>query len=72
MPGRRLPVRAQCRCTSIDLDAWHLTADEADWLRDCAEAILERPIIELPEAARSAADLSAADRDAVAELDRLF
>ncbi|MGD0998440.1 MAG: hypothetical protein ABR941_09025 [Thermoleophilia bacterium] len=31
---------AQCRCTSIDLDAWHLTRDEADWLRDRAEAIL--------------------------------
>ncbi len=63
---------AQCRCTSIDLDAWHLTADEADWLRDRAEAILEQPVIELPEAARSAADLSAADRAAVAALDRLF
>ena len=63
---------AQCRCTSIDLDAWHLTRDEADWLRDRAEAILAQPVIELPEAARSAADLSAADRAAVAELDRLF
>ena len=63
---------AHCRCTSIDLDAWHLTRDEADWLRDRAEAILEQPVIELPEAARSAADLSAADRAAVAELDRLF
>ena len=42
---------AQCRCTSLDLDAWHLTADEANWLRDRAEAILEQPIIELPEAA---------------------
>ncbi|HUK78534.1 MAG TPA: energy-converting hydrogenase A, subunit R, partial [Thermoleophilia bacterium] len=49
---------AQCRCTSLALDAWHLTADEAEWLRDCAEAILEQPVIELPEAARSAADLS--------------
>ena len=63
---------AQCRCTSIDLDAWHLTRDEADWLRDRAEAILAQPVVELPEAARSAADLSAADRAAVAELDRLF
>jgi energy-converting hydrogenase A subunit R len=34
---------AQCRCTSIDLDAWHLTADEADWLRDrAAVAELDR------------------------------
>ena len=63
---------AQCRCTSLDLDAWHLTADETEWLRDCAEAIIEQPVIELPEAARSAADLSAADRAAVAALDRLF
>jgi predicted HAD superfamily phosphohydrolase len=63
---------AQCRCTKLDLDAWHLTADEADWLRDRAEAILEQPVIELPETARSAADLSAADRAAVAALDRLF
>jgi predicted HAD superfamily phosphohydrolase len=63
---------AHCRCTSIDLDSWHLTREEADWLRDRAEAILERPVIELPEAARTAADLSAADRAAVAELDRLF
>ena len=63
---------AQCRCTSLDLDAWHLTAEEAEWLRDRAAAILEQPVIELPEAARSAADLSAADRAAVAALDRLF
>ncbi len=63
---------AQCRCTKLELDAWHLTADEADWLRDSAEAVLAQPVIELPEAARSAADLSAADRAAVASLDRLF
>jgi energy-converting hydrogenase A subunit R len=47
---------AHCRCTSLDLDAWHLTREEADWLRDRAEAILAQPIIELPEAARAAAD----------------
>ena len=34
---------AQCRCTKLDLDAWHLTADEAEWLRDRAEAVLEQP-----------------------------
>ena len=61
-----------CRCTNLDLDAWHLTADEADWLRDRAEEVLEQALIEIPEAARSAADLSAADRAAVARLDRLF
>ena len=57
---------AQCRCTKLELDAWHLNGDEAGWLRDRAEAILAQPVIELPEAARSAADLSAADRAAVA------
>ena len=57
---------AHCRCTSIDLDSWHLTREEADWLRDRAEPILERPVIERPEAARTVADLSAADRAAVA------
>jgi len=63
---------ANCRCTSLDLDAWHLTRDEADWLRDRAEAIRERPLVEIPAGARSAADLSAADRATVADLDRLF
>jgi predicted HAD superfamily phosphohydrolase len=63
---------ANCRCTALDLDGWHLTRDEADWLRDRAAAILEAPLIEIPAFARSAADLSAADRATVTWLDRLF
>ena len=63
---------AQCRSTTVDLDAWHLTRGECEWLRDRAEAVLERPVIELPDEALSAADLSPADRAAVDELDRLF
>ena len=44
--------------------------DEATWLRAC-RAVLARPVIDIPDGARSAGDLSA-DQATVAELDDLF
>ena len=47
------------RCTELSLDAWEMPEDEAAWLRDEAARVLARPVIEIPDGARSADDLSA-------------
>ena len=46
--------------------------DEAAWLREEAARVLARPVIEIPDGARSADDLAPDDRETVAELDELF
>lgn len=61
-----------CRCTTLSLDAWRLPAGEAARLREWAERIVARPLIDLPEGAASLDDLSERDRAAVRELDELF
>ena len=60
------------RCTELSLDAWHMPEAEAAWLREVAARLLARPVIEIPDGARSADDLAAEDRETVAELDDLF
>ena len=60
------------RCTRLSLDAWEMPEAEAKWLRDEAERILARPIIDIPDGAGSADDLSVTDRTTVATLDDLF
>ena len=55
---------AQVRCTELSLDAWEMPEDEAAWLRDEAARVLARPVIEIPDGAGSADDLSADDRNA--------
>ncbi len=60
------------RCTELSLDAWPMPEDEAAWLREVTTKVLARPIIEIPDGARSADDLSPGDRETVAELDDLF
>ena len=60
------------RCTELSLDAWDMPADEKAWLRDEAGRIMERSLIEIPEEAQSASDLTAADAVTVARLDDLF
>ena len=60
------------RCTELSLDAWTVPEDEAAWLREAAGRVLARPVIEIPDGARSADDLSPRDRATVAELDDLF
>lgn len=60
------------RCTDLSLDAWALPEDEKAWLRDEAGRVLERPIIGIPDGARSADDLTDVDRHTVEALDRLF
>jgi energy-converting hydrogenase A subunit R len=61
-----------CRCTDLSLDDWHLPHDEKAWLRDAAAAVLRRPLIEIPDGARTVGDLSPDDRATVADLDELF
>ncbi len=63
---------AHVRCTELSLDAWQMPEEEAAWLRSAVSLVLARPLIEIPDGARSAADLSARDRATVAELDDLF
>jgi predicted HAD superfamily phosphohydrolase len=60
------------RCTELSLDAWSMPAEEKAWLRDETGRVLERPIIDLPDGARSADDLADGDRETVERLDRLF
>jgi predicted HAD superfamily phosphohydrolase len=60
------------RCTELSLDAWGMPEPEAAWLREVAARVLARPVIEIPDGARSAVDLTAEDRETVAELDDLF
>jgi energy-converting hydrogenase A subunit R len=60
------------RCTDLSLDAWAMPEEEAAWLREVAAQVLTRPVIEIPDGARSAADLSSEDRKTVGELDDLF
>ena len=60
------------RCTELSLDVWAMPEDEAAWLRETAAQVLTRPVIEIPDGARSAADLSPDDRKTVAALDDLF
>ncbi len=63
---------ADCRCTTLSLDAWRLPDVEAARLKEWAGRIVERPVIEIPGGATSIDDLSAEDRRTVAELDELF
>ena len=60
------------RCTELSLDAWDVPEDEKAWLRDAAGGVLGRDVIEIPEGAASADDLSASDAVTVAQLDELF
>jgi energy-converting hydrogenase A subunit R len=67
----RFPFAAT-RCTTLSLDAWRLPVAEAACLREWAGRIVARPVIELPDGAASVGNLSAVDRQTVAELDTLF
>ncbi len=60
------------RCTELSLDAWDVPDDEKAWLREQAARVLDRGVIEIPEGAASADDLSASDAVTVAQLDELF
>ena len=62
----------RARCTELSLDAWAMPEDEATWLREVTTKVLARAVIEIPDGARSADDLSSSDRETVAELDDLF
>jgi predicted HAD superfamily phosphohydrolase len=66
-----LPL-ARCRCTELSLDAWTMDEEEATWLRAQVPRVLSRPVLDLPDGAHAAADLSARDRQTVTELDELF
>jgi predicted HAD superfamily phosphohydrolase len=60
------------RCTELRLDGWDVPADEKAWLRDQAERVLDRELLDIPEGATTVRDLSRRDRETVALLDDLF
>jgi energy-converting hydrogenase A subunit R len=62
---------AQTYSTTLDLDRYDLDR-EAQTLRNLAGEIVELPMIEVPEAARSLHDLSRRDQATVARLDTIF
>jgi predicted HAD superfamily phosphohydrolase len=63
---------ANVRCTELSLDAWQMPGDEQAWLRREAAAVMERGLIEIPDGAGRAGDLSPTDALTVAKLDDLF
>lgn len=63
---------AACRCTTLSLDAWQLPQEEVTRLRQWTAEIVGRPLIAIPDRARSVDDLSAQDRETVLALHRLF
>jgi energy-converting hydrogenase A subunit R len=63
---------ANVRCTKLSLDAWSMPEDERAWLRREAAGVMERGLIEIPDGAGSAGDLSPRDAVTVAGLDDLF
>ncbi len=63
---------ARVRCTELSLDAWEMPEAEAVWLREAAEQVLARPVIDIPEGAVGEGDLTPDDNATVAELDDLF
>jgi energy-converting hydrogenase A subunit R len=60
------------RCTDLSLDAWDMPEAEAEALRATVGLVLARPVIDIPDGASSATDLSPQDQATVAELDDLF
>ena len=46
------------RCTDLRLDRWEMPDDEKRRLRDAVARVLERPLIDVPEGARSLDDLT--------------
>jgi energy-converting hydrogenase A subunit R len=60
------------RCTELSLAAWAMPEDEKAWLHEMAARIMERGLIEIPDGATSADDLSPDDAATVAQLDDLF
>jgi predicted HAD superfamily phosphohydrolase len=60
------------RCTELHLDAWQVPEDEKAWLRERAERVLDRELIDVPDGATMLSDLSRRDRETVALLDDLF
>ena len=60
------------RCTELSLDEWAMPKDERAWLRGEAARLMERGLIEIPDGATSAGDLSPADAATVTQLDDLF
>jgi len=60
------------RCTELSLDAWDVPEDEKAWLREQVGRVMGRAVIEIPDGAASADDLSPSDAVTVAQLDELF
>jgi energy-converting hydrogenase A subunit R len=60
------------RCTDLSLDAWNLPPTQKSWLRDEVDKIQARALIQIPEGACSAGDLSPEDQATVASLDDIF
>ena len=60
------------RCTDLHLDAWDVPDDEKSWLREQAELVLDKPLIDVPGGAATLKDLSRRDEETVAWLDDLF
>lgn len=59
-------------CTEVDFEALRLSRAEEKELQTLARKILELPIIEIPEGARSLEDLPPESRKAVEQLEEIF
>jgi energy-converting hydrogenase A subunit R len=59
-------------CTRLSIDNYRLLEDEKAKLRDIAEEIVQRPMIEIPPLARSISDFSRCDQETMRRLDQIF
>lgn len=75
-------VRALCRaiefpfrntyCTRLEISKYHITKGEKKRLMEIAKEIVQMPIIEIPEKAKSLEDFPMEHREAVLRLDEIF
>ncbi len=59
-------------CTSLDIDAYYMSAEEQQKLKKLRREICALPLIKIPEAATSLNDFSERDRQTIERLDEIF
>lgn len=63
---------ANCYCTYVNLDKYHLSSLEKKEIRRLAERVVQLPDFSLPEIDRGQESLDSISAEAIAELDRIF
>jgi len=59
-------------CTRLDIDAYHMTKEEREKIRQFRQEICAMPLIEIPEKAESLQDFSTRDQQTIRRLGEIF